>query len=117
MSATHIASYNTQLPNMNKRHNSNNDIFVSSSNSSLYGTMSNGTSPSNGKPPRNISNGRVSPNRLPKHKDGGSINLKTVERIDSGVCEIIETVSCVVVYEYLDHSESWVSAYEYCKYY
>ena len=64
----------------------------------------------NGKP---MTNGRRSPKGKPDRPSKGgakeSINLKTVERIDSGVNSILRTVSCVMVYEYLEDSETWVS--------
>ena len=70
----------------------------------------------NGKMSRASSNGRISPgsnhsSAATGHKPESSINQKTVERIDSGVKEILKTVSCVVVYEYLEESESWVRYY------
>ncbi len=60
---------------------------------------------------RRTHNGHISPkptqNGSAKSED--SINFKTVERIDRRVLDIVRTVSCVVVYEYLEDSETWVS--------
>ncbi len=108
MSAVRVTSYNPELSNMSRRHHhSNNNILIDSNPAHFNGSLTNGTLPSNGRPSRSLSNGHNSSNGQPKLKEGG-INLKMVERIDKAVCAIIETISCVVVYEYLEHSESWV---------
>ena len=58
--------------------------------------------------PRRTHNGRVSP-KPAQNGSEDSINFKTVERIDRGVLDIVRTVSCVVVYKYLEDSGTWVS--------
>ena len=54
--------------------------------------------------------GRVSPHRPRNYRESAenSLNLKTVQRIDSNASEIMLRVAKVVVYEYHVPNDTWV---------
>lgn len=43
------------------------------------------------------------------NKAENNINLNTVRKIDSCVCELLKTVPQVAVYQYLESANNWVS--------